>query len=1009
MFNKIHIKTTGLLVLFIYAVINIAFPFIEVRKAYAGTPVCVYPPGAYDPSSGYCVTNPLDEKHSCPQYYTFNYETNKCVLMPVCNGMYVYNKNTKQCDPIEATTGDGESSWTMPANACAVDSNGDGEVQQNEIFACTQTPQGYICPQGQTECTEQISQPECPAGYTFNGQTQKCEASTTIGVCSSQSVPYTDYQCPTNGQVYADAATCNNNCIQYAACNAVPFYLFANAVNVNTGQSTPTNIGIRVYRSSTSPCTNIGFSSASTIVQVMGQGNWFEITAWDRWGYDSQENRCIDRPIVEYRVYASNYCTFSGSLQYMGSMSNDDIFYYIYGEGNRIRVYVTVPAWGSPQEAYIYVSGCTVSGFIQMFSGRKGGGLYNNSCVSGNTIYGCSSASSGWSSGSLTFTPNNPYTCPLPGGSSCSGNPPTCSVGQSCVTHTSYTNKYQCSLNGVFYDTQAQCTTSCYSGCPAGGSFNSQTGKCEAPIDEGSITVSGEASMGYGTFRGEGNKLCHVQTGTCLEFSLHSGQIVVTGQMSKPNEWTFVGSGNQMIATYLASPCDGHYSTGKFVFNFSQGNITIVPQTSPLAYIVSGCYFHAAPNGNQIAFYNGPTTGSITFTYNPGTACPSGTLQANGCFTGYGCPLGNYQCMNVNNKWMCSSNQCFTESQVENDDPDIIASTYDSTASNEDICTGEWSIFSGSKMRCQKSGIKTGFHNCCDESQGKIYDSVGSTGISAITDAVGAIYAATEAVKIGSYAYGIATGAISVGDFSTDLITIYGPDMPLTTFYENSKEFAALSEAVKLKQAGASADEVVGTAMGTYIEKMGPQIAAAIAQLAISQVISDPVIASAVNLAFSASLWIAGSAGGPVGFALSAATLAANLFMASCDKQDIITSTMEDSGMCHYVGTYCTKKIKFVGCVQKVKSYCCFNSKLARIVHEQGRPQLASFGPDGGWGSEKHPNCRGFKPEEFQALNFDNIDLSEYTQDIERNMRKNIESSLQNTATQSLQNRGVVK
>ena len=129
--------------------------------------------------------------------------------------------------------------------------------------------------------------------------------------------------------------------------------------------------------------------------------------------------------------------------------------------------------------------------------------------------------------------------------------------------------------------------------------------------------------------------------------------------------------------------------------------------------------------------------------------------------------------------------------------------------------------------------------------------------------------------------------------------------------------------------------------------------------------------------------------------------------MSSCDKQDIITSTMDDSGRCHYMGTYCTKKIKFVGCVQKVKSFCCFNSKLARIVQEQGRPQLATFGADGGWGSAKHPNCRGFTPEEFQALNFDNIDLSEYTEDIERSVRKNIESTLQNTATQSLQNRGV--
>ncbi|WP_028845468.1 conjugal transfer protein TraN [Thermodesulfovibrio thiophilus] len=828
MFNKIHIKTTGLLVLFIYAVINIASPFIEVRKAYADAPVCVYPPGAYDPSSGYCVTNPLDEKHSCPQYYTFNYETNKCVLMPVCSGMYIYNKNTKQCDPIEATAGDGESSWTMPANACAVDSNGDGEVQQNEIFACTQTPQGYICPQGQTECIEQFSQPNCPAGYTYNGQTQKCEADTTIGACSSQNVPYTNYQCPRTGQIYADATTCNNNCFQTASCNA----------------------------------DTTMYSSCSSDFWTWGEGGYTGCI-------DIQAGQIRIRTSYETRTWVPlNGSGLSAAWGRSGGHPRDEIgiqvqngyiaaWTHYYNKSGGVYNYYYTGDFIPLQSGNLYQSNVQTSYSIFLIQTQ------NNNIRIGACDY--------WDSEDCGFGAWIPvvsisYYCPLPGGSSCSGNPPTCSVGQSCTTHTSYANKYQCSLNGTFYDTQAQCTTSCYSGCPAGGSFNSQTGKCEAPA-----------------------------------------------------------------------------------------------------------------------------------------TCPSGTLQANGCFTGYGCPLGNYQCMNVNSKWMCSPNQCFTESQIENDDPDMIASTYDSAASNEDMCTGEWSIFSGSKMRCQKSGIKTGFHNCCDESQGKIYDSVGSTGISAITDAVGAIYAATEAVKIGSYALDIAAGNYLLEGGNLAI----GNGLSRVVFSEGSKEFAALSKAAELKQAGASADEVVGTAMGTYIEKMGPQIAAAIAQLAISQVISDPVIASAVNLAFSASLWIAGSAGGPVGFALSAATLAANLFMASCDKQDVITSTMADSGMCHYVGTYCTKKIKFVGCVQKVKSYCCFNSKLARIVHEQGRPQLASFGPDGGWGSEKHPNCRGFKPEEFQALNFDNIDLSEYTQDIERNMRKNIESSLQNTATQSLQNRGV--
>ncbi len=64
--------------------------------------------------------------------------------------------------------------------------------------------------------------------------------------------------------------------------------------------------------------------------------------------------------------------------------------------------------------------------------------------------------------------------------------------------------------------------------------------------------------------------------------------------------------------------------------------------------------------------------------------------------------------------------------------------------------------------------------------------------------------------------------------------------------------------------------------------------------------------------------------------------LAMALFMKRCDQQDIMTSTFNDSRYCHEVGEYCIKKWPMVGCVQKAKSFCCFNSKLARIIHEQG-------------------------------------------------------------------------
>ncbi len=94
-----------------------------------------------------------------------------------------------------------------------------------------------------------------------------------------------------------------------------------------------------------------------------------------------------------------------------------------------------------------------------------------------------------------------------------------------------------------------------------------------------------------------------------------------------------------------------------------------------------------------------------------------------------------------------------------------------------------------------------------------------------------------------------------------------------------------------------------------------------------------------------------------------------------CDIQDQETSLLADSGYCIYLGTYCAEKWPLVGCVQKSKSYCCYNSKLARIIQQQGRPQIPGMG---GFGSAKQPNCRGFSPEEFQTLDFSKIDLTEY-------------------------------
>lgn len=123
--------------------------------------------------------------------------------------------------------------------------------------------------------------------------------------------------------------------------------------------------------------------------------------------------------------------------------------------------------------------------------------------------------------------------------------------------------------------------------------------------------------------------------------------------------------------------------------------------------------------------------------------------------------------------------------------------------------------------------------------------------------------------------------------------------------------------------------------------------------------------------------------------------------MKACDPTSMETALLNDSGFCHYVGKYCAKKIKMIGCVQKAKSYCCFNSKLARIIHEQGRPQLSTG--INTWGTPGAPLCRGFTPEEFQAVDFGQIDLTEYIDEIQKTAQDQIQKNMENMTNEFIE------
>jgi conjugal transfer mating pair stabilization protein TraN len=90
-----------------------------------------------------------------------------------------------------------------------------------------------------------------------------------------------------------------------------------------------------------------------------------------------------------------------------------------------------------------------------------------------------------------------------------------------------------------------------------------------------------------------------------------------------------------------------------------------------------------------------------------------------------------------------------------------------------------------------------------------------------------------------------------------------------------------------------------------------------------------------------------------------------------CNTQEILLHQRDANGLCAYVGSYCSKKILGV-CITKKKAYCCFESKLSRILQEQGRAQLPKP-----WARAKDEQCGGFTIEEFAQLDLSRMNFSE--------------------------------
>ena len=93
--------------------------------------------------------------------------------------------------------------------------------------------------------------------------------------------------------------------------------------------------------------------------------------------------------------------------------------------------------------------------------------------------------------------------------------------------------------------------------------------------------------------------------------------------------------------------------------------------------------------------------------------------------------------------------------------------------------------------------------------------------------------------------------------------------------------------------------------------------------------------------------------------------------LGNCSSAERELARERHDGHAHYLGEYCARRVLGV-CIRRERAWCVFGSKLGRIFQQQGRAQLGI-----GWGS-----CRGFTVAELEGIDFDALNLGEFTADL---------------------------
>ncbi len=963
------------------------FTLNQSTKICEANPRCTT--GSYSSSLHKCVEQPTileNGEKICPSGTNYDMVNDVCFISATCPSGGTLNTTSNKCETEPTLACQEAPVPPLSGYYCFVDLNDNGAIEPDEYQQCLLLEdESYFCPLGSVECIDTYGEPICPSGSTLNPDTDKCEATPSIS-CSSGYTYNSDVDkcvmsisCPNGGSLNPNTDLCE---IVVTSDLCPSGYTYNSELDACT--KTAVCPGNGVYNSISDKCELPPDHSCSSGYTYNSSRDICEVSPTCSQGtYNTSTNRCEQSASA---VCPSGYtynssvgkCVTAASCPNGGSLNTSrdkcEVAYtpacasgYTYNSSRqKCEANPTCPSGSSYNTTYNVclkaVSSITCpSGYSYNSSRQKCEA--NPTCPSGSSY----NASTDRCEKSVTTT--------CPSGYSYNGSKCVAALiggsGTSVANDGDYHYNYiEVSGNNIRVGIrQGRWSSVCWGSwiplpyCPSGGSYNSSTGQCETSpsfscpsgfTNVGDLCIINPTCPSGGTLNTSVDKCQYTPTYNCDSGYTYDAAIGYCKINATCNSSGTLNTSVDKCQLPYSHSCPSGYS-----YNSSYG----VCQKSPTC--PSGSSYDDSLN--QCAMAN---------TWN----CPSGmNLSGSICYMSATCPTGGS--LNTSTD-LCEAESiltCFTDGY-----------TY-SSASNKCVSNPvcDYGYYDGSIDLCRLSASEvcpSGYTYNNDQNKclltppcpsGALYSTtLNQCTIDATHDCPGdTLYSSLTRL---CEAYPIC----EVGAYDPDHNGCYEgkntcplggyPCVNIDGVMKCSK-----SNCVDIGTGGSGNIEETDANNTSYRDD-GPRDAngVCLGQIYIFNGRGYQCRTPGIDTMFT-NCCSSGVATKHQGKIL--------LILPQCNMSDAETDIRKDAGVCHYVGKFCSKKLKLLGgsiCLQHKKSYCCFHSKLGRIIQEQGRPQLKTFGYSGDWGDPESPNCRGFTPEEFQMIDFDKIDLGEYFGDV---------------------------